>query len=387
MTLHPNRIWCVDSPGLGGAELALLRVLRMTRVEQNYVLHAVRASPEFLKSLKESNIGARSLFPGCNTMRSAFAGLKKAFCCARVFPNRLFLVWCHHLDSNRWLQLGLALRGVQFIVVERAVPATADGFVRSRLTVPIKRFVSRHAHLTIVNGRSQVHHYAQLLAIASTRVGAIPNSRPIEATKVRAASLRRDRQDLRNSLGLPQHAQIIVSVGRLSVEKGQSSLLCAMQSLNAKHPNAQLLLVGDGEHRRNLERQARDLPGAPVWFAGHQRDVLPFLAAADLFVLPSPSEGLPGALIEAMAAGLPCIATDIPGNRELVQHEKTGLSVPTQDASALEKGISQMLENPHKARQLAEAGYRHVLQNYDEADEARLWRSLLGEVAESTATA
>ena len=118
-----------------------------------------------------------------------------------------------------------------------------------------------------------------------------------------------------------------------------------------------------------------------VIFTGHQADPWPWLAAADVFVLPSLSEGLPGALIEAMAAGLPCVTTDIPGNRELVKHGQTGLLVPAQDPTALASALRTLLNSSAEAQRLAMAGHAHVQQHYNEASEVLLWKQLLDEIA------
>jgi glycosyltransferase involved in cell wall biosynthesis len=109
---------------------------------------------------------------------------------------------------------------------------------------------------------------------------------------------------------------------------------------------------------------------------GHQTDPIRFLAAADAFVLPSLTEGLPGALVEAMAAGLPCVTTDIPGNRELVRDEETGLLVPPQDPTALARALGRILDDPSLAARVAKAGQALVFKEYDESSERSAWQDL-----------
>ena len=82
-------------------------------------------------------------------------------------------------------------------------------------------------------------------------------------------------------------------------------------------------------------------------------------------------------MIEAMAAGLPCIATDIPGNRELVEDEVTGLTIPVRSPAAIAVAIDRLLSDPPLARRLADAGYAHIDAGYDEASEAAAWCQLI----------
>jgi glycosyltransferase involved in cell wall biosynthesis len=138
-----------------------------------------------------------------------------------------------------------------------------------------------------------------------------------------------------------------------------------------------LVLVGDGPDRHTLERLAASLAPGRVVFAGHQSDPLPWLAAADIFAFSSHVEGLPGVLIEALASGLPCIATNIPGNSELVLHRKTGLLVPVRDPAAFSDAIAEFLENPVGAGSLGQNGARRAQAMYDQSAEHEDWRRLL----------
>jgi glycosyltransferase involved in cell wall biosynthesis len=117
-----------------------------------------------------------------------------------------------------------------------------------------------------------------------------------------------------------------------------------------------------------------------VVFTGHTDDPLPYLAAGDIFVLPSLAEGLPGVLIEAMAAGLPCIATDIPGNRELVRNGETGSLVPVGSPEALAHAIRIMLTDRPFAEHCAQAAYDLVAREYDEEVEKREWQRLFSQL-------
>jgi len=126
-------------------------------------------------------------------------------------------------------------------------------------------------------------------------------------------------------------------------------------------PNTRYVLVGDGEQRSSFERQARDLGVMHNFlFLGRRSDIPEILASCDIAVLPSRAEGLPNAVLEYMAAGLPVIASRVGGNAELVQDGVTGILVPAEDWAALLK----LLSEPSLARRLGQAGREFTVQNF-----------------------
>lgn len=157
-------------------------------------------------------------------------------------------------------------------------------------------------------------------------------------------------------LGVDEGERVILSVGRLSQEKGHADLVAALGHLGRLAPDLsfRLVLVGDGPERARLEEdaRARDLSERVV-FAGHHADVRPFYALADVLVLPSYSEGSPNVLLEAMAAGLPVVATAVGGVPEIVAHEESALLVAPRDEHAIAAAIARILSDAPLARGLA----------------------------------
>ena len=124
-------------------------------------------------------------------------------------------------------------------------------------------------------------------------------------------------------------------------------------------------MVGDGPLRSALSDTARALHlNGAVTFLGNRRDIPELLRVFDLFVLSSVKEGLPIVLLEAMAAGLPVVATAVDGNPELVVHQETGLLVPPRDAEALAEAICDLLEHPEKAQRMGRRGQERVRQHF-----------------------
>lgn len=152
----------------------------------------------------------------------------------------------------------------------------------------------------------------------------------------------------------------IGSVGNLRDEKGHATLIEAFADVRSSH-EARLLLVGDGPLRSALEQQATDLGVRDdVEFTGAVADVWPYLEQMDIFVLPSKHEALGIAALEAMAAGVPVVASDVGGIPEIVENDRTGLLVPPQDPRALAERIERLLTHPELAETFRVAARRSV---------------------------
>lgn len=183
------------------------------------------------------------------------------------------------------------------------------------------------------------------------RVSVVHNGRDLEAYQNGTAC-----PELRESLGIPPEASVVGTVGRLIERKGHYDLLEAWPLVLAEHPGAQLMIVGDGPEREGLETRARELG---IWNSVHlpgtRDDVPAVLDLMDVFVFPSHFEGLPGALLEAMAAGLPIVATPVDGNTELITDGESGIYTPVADPESLGNRIDQLLSDPELSSQLGDS--------------------------------
>lgn len=161
------------------------------------------------------------------------------------------------------------------------------------------------------------------------------------------------RRRARQELGVWDDDTVLVNVGRQEFQKGQHYLLQAMETLSRRHPRLVLLIAGrTGQATPDIQRlcSERNL-GDRVRLLGHRDDLPEILAASDVFVFPSLYEGLGGSLLEAMALGLPIVASDLPALRELLQDGVGGRLVPAASAEALIETIDELLTYPDKARQ------------------------------------
>jgi glycosyltransferase involved in cell wall biosynthesis len=152
--------------------------------------------------------------------------------------------------------------------------------------------------------------------------------------------------------------KIVVAVGNMHSDvKGHPWLIGAAPAVVREFPDTQFVLVGDGTERARFERQVVELGlSRNFTFLGQRRDVPEILSSSDIAVLASRSEGMPNAVLEYMAAGLPVVATAVGGNRELLQNGTTGYPVPPENSEALAEAILGCLRKPEGARRVAENG-------------------------------
>lgn len=167
------------------------------------------------------------------------------------------------------------------------------------------------------------------------------------------------RSALRRHLDLPE-TPIVVYTGRLAPEKRLEDLVAIWPEVRARHPAAQLLLIGSGDQRAALARVA----GEGVRFVGPVLDVAPYLQAADLFVLPSSAEGLSNSLLEAMSTALPCVATAVGGGPELLDGGEAGRLVPPGDTAALGRAVLSLLDEPARRSALGRRARERIETHY-----------------------
>lgn len=173
-----------------------------------------------------------------------------------------------------------------------------------------------------------------------------------------------DRESVRRRLRADVNDIVIGSVGRLAPVKNYPLLLRAVQGLTAT-AGVIVVLVGDGPERTALMVMAQELGlGERVRFLGHRDDVFELLAAMDIFVLPSISEGMSNTLLEAMVAGVPVVASDIGGNPEIVRDGVDGLLFPTADETALRERLQRLCVDSHLRACLGKAGRERVLEGF-----------------------
>jgi glycosyltransferase involved in cell wall biosynthesis len=168
---------------------------------------------------------------------------------------------------------------------------------------------------------------------------------------------------LRRTLGISENTQVLLCVGRLSREKAQADLIeaAALMRRDGRHGNVRFVIAGDGPDRQKLKDMTRAFL-VEDWFifTGQVADLVPYYTMADLVVLPSHTEGSPNVLLEAMAAGVPIVATDVGGVPEIVEDEKQALLVEKRNPVALARAIERLLDNANLRKRLSEAARQSI---------------------------
>ena len=174
------------------------------------------------------------------------------------------------------------------------------------------------------------------------------------------------RATARAKWGLPHGDAVVTTVARLGAMKGLDNLLLAAPRVLERHAHARFLVAGDGDQRQRLI-DLRDHLGLSdrVHFLGHVEDVPSLLAASDVLCHPSLAEGLPNAIVEAMASGVPVVASSVGGVPDAVSHEDTGLLVPPHDIKAIAGSVNKLLAAPDLGARLAANGRRVAREQFD----------------------
>ena len=175
-------------------------------------------------------------------------------------------------------------------------------------------------------------------------------------------------------LGLPGDEKLILCAGRLSKEKAQIDMVAALVRLRKLRPDlaVRLMIIGDGPERERISQaiQSAGLESSIV-STGYLKDLAPYYEVADVVAIPSLSEGSPNVLLEAMAFGVPVVATEVGGIPEIVNHGETALLVPAKDPGAMAAAIEQLLSDPATASSLAGQARRKVETEYSPESRAK----------------
>ncbi len=243
----------------------------------------------------------------------------------------------------------------------------------------VKRFCQKFIDLTIALSRSGQQFLIQQYGIDPGKVRIVPNG--VELPESLSEG---EKRIIRNKLGVRGDALLITTISEVTERKGISLLLQAAQELIEKETSLHFLIIGEGPLKGELQDHYRPyVLSNHISFLGHQEDVMPFLSISDLFVLPSLGEEMPLSVMEAMAAGVPVIATAVGGIPEIIEHAENGWLVQPGDAHELTRALTRLIEEKERACALAEKAFRMVQTRYSLSGMVsrteEIYRSLLAE--------
>jgi glycosyltransferase involved in cell wall biosynthesis len=260
-----------------------------------------------------------------------------------TFQNAYFTLREDHLTRHKWL---LGPKRFAYRVLYRLAARWVDGFIA----------VSEDVKTAL----------QEAFGIPPDKITVICNS-----VDVRRYQQPVDRARVRRELGLAESARVMIVVATFKEQKGHRYLVEAAPPVIAEYPDLHILFVGDGELREELQLQVREAGvEGHIHFLGFRQDIPELLAASDCFVLPSLWEGLPMALVEAMATGLPIIATEVSGSKQAMINGETGLLVGPGDVAQLEEAMVRLLSQPDQARAMGSAAQRRVESNFGASKQA-----------------
>ena len=289
--------------------------------------------------------------------------------------RRIQVVHSHGKGAGLYGRIAARLTGAAAIHTFHGIHPAGYG----RLYLRLERALARLSFAVVHVSESQATEARALGLAPAGRTRVIVNG--IDAASVRAAAAGAPMS--RATLGLRPDALVLATIARFDPVKRLEVLVRALPLLMARVPEAQLLIVGDGPERGALRALARALaPGDRVVFAGAIPDAARVLPVVDLYVTASRREGLPTAVLEAMACGLPVLATEAPGHVDAVEPEVTGRLVPLDDAPGLATAAGLLLRDPALRARMGRAGRERVERRFSRArmlaEIAALYREAAG---------
>jgi glycosyltransferase involved in cell wall biosynthesis len=245
--------------------------------------------------------------------------------------------------------------------------------VRSVKRVVVNRFLLRRRDHVVAVGEQVKQALIDNEGLPAERIEVIHNGVSIADFDVPSMT----REDARSQLQVLEPVFVIAQVARLNRLKDHLTAVAAMEMLLHQHPLCQLWIVGEGEERAHIEKAIADKNlGDSVQLFGSRKDIPAILRAADAFLLTSVSEGIPLTLIEAMASGLPCVATSVGGIPEVIRHEATGFLSSAGNANSLARQLARLVGEPELRKKIAVEGQKSVRERFSDEQMHRRYQAL-----------
>jgi glycosyltransferase involved in cell wall biosynthesis len=273
-----------------------------------------------------------------------------------ILKGRFDVVHTHLIYSQVYGRLAATLAGTRCIV------SSEQNVYDFKARLPfswVERRLSRWTERIIACSKKVREHLIKKVGVNPLRVVVVPNGVDTDVFfPIRKRTrLYRSVENVRKELGIEEGDAVIGTVGHMTRQKGYDVLIAAMPQILRKHPGAKFVFVGRGLLREKLEKQARELGVAQrICFAGIRRDVPAVLNCFDVFVLASLWEGFGTAIIEAMACGVPVVASRVGGIPEIIEDGVSGVLVAPGRGGLVAEAVIRLLDKPRKTRELARRG-------------------------------
>ena len=349
--------------------LALLLLPQLVAIrEAGYDVVGVSAPGPYVTSLEAHGIRHVPLTRStraANVRADVQAAREFVEICRRLRPD---VVHTHNPKPGVYGRIGARLAGVPGVVntVHGLYAQPTDPLARRAAVYGLERVAATFSHAELVQNPEDIP-VLRRLGIPERRIRLLGNG--VDLSRFDPQRHGHTRQPMRAALGIGRDEVVVGLVGRLVREKGYREVFAAAQRLRRTQPQVRFVIVGPEEPDKAdaitpMERDAAR--GSGVLFLGARGDVEELYSMMDLYVLASHREGFPRSAMEAAAMGLPIVATDIRGCRQVVEHGRTGLLVPPGEADTLEGAIDLLAADPELRRRMGAEGRRKAQGEFDD---------------------
>jgi glycosyltransferase involved in cell wall biosynthesis len=358
-----NIAYIIDELNIGGTEKQLLRTIELLNKDRfTPVLICLRPSDYFFRL----DIQCEKLILNVYSLLT-FDGFLKF--CRLVFylrKRRIDIVQTYFIDANVFGVLSAKLGSAR-----RIVSCKRDlGFWYTSKLLRVMRVVNRFADRVLVNSNAVKEHIAKHECISSEKIDVIYNGVDIGICTEDSIG-----KGIKRQLGISDNDYIVGIVANLNRPVKRVDLFIkAAAHVVQKIKNVSFIIVGDGDLKNDLQKLAEDLQiRKQIYFAGLQENIHPYISIFDIGVISSDSEGFSNSILEYAASGIPIIATNVGGNRELLEKCNMGILVPKDSTQDMALGMITLLNDPLQMRRMSKNGRRIVKNEFD-------WKSKIREI-------
>ncbi|MHC1713772.1 MAG: glycosyltransferase [Solidesulfovibrio sp.] len=362
----PRVLLLIDDLECGGAQQMVVSLgIELTRRGFHCLVCALRPRGDLAQRLRQAGVPVVTLDQPRPSIVTPWRFCRYVLFCLRslrrIIRREGIQVVHAHLSDAEFLgtlagRLCRVARTVLTVHSQRPLPPRHILDPRNSLRVWLTRLLFNRTDAVVAVSEETAAILREVFGVAASRLRVIINGIDTAQAATQPAA------HFDAPLGWP----VLCAVGRLAAQKNHAVLIPVLTRLKARGLDASLLLVGDGALRPALEAEcaAANLKGRML-FLGQRDDVAAIIARSDIFMQPSFYEGTSLALLEAMAAGKPIVASDIPGNRDILRQGENALLCPPDSPDALAAAVCRLAEDPALATALGEAAKREAGKKYD----------------------
>ena len=358
MKIQKNILLLRSSIGVYGAERVILELAKCFTDDGVNIIIGVVQNKHNSSTELASAAEALSLKNEVFHCRQPFDPMTALAIRRFIKKNSISIVNSHGYKANFYAFMATLNNNVSCIPTCHPWPGTNDSLKAKFYTSLDMRLLKRFPKIVAIS--EEVKKEILDAGISENKITVIENG--IDLLKF---SNHYDTEKLRKDLGIRSGVTIIGTVGRLSPEKGQLDFLNAAKLLKQSHKEVFFLIVGDGPLRVSLQTAIEEMQlHNNVLITGIRNDIPEILSLLDIFVLPSHSEGLPMALLEAMAAKKPIIATSVGAIPNLLSQKESGILIPPGNVNLLKNAMAVLIKNSSKANIIAQNAHSIVVERY-----------------------